>query len=150
MVDRKEQKFLAMSYMQYKEESQASDFQTKYLGKPARRDDIYLSNYQTDVFRTVQPELTPTELLGQGLMGLCGEAGECVDIFKKFLYQGHELDPEHLALELGDVLWYLTVAAKAIGYDLEDIMHMNVRKRRKRYPNGFDSELSQHRKEGDV
>lgn len=83
-------------------------------------------------------------------MGLNGEAGEAIDILKKHLYQGHELDREHLAKELGDVAWYLAVTADALGYTLEDILQMNVQKLRARYPDGFDSDRSVHRKEGDV
>lgn len=85
-----------------------------------------------------------------GLMGLNGEAGEAIDILKKHLFQGHELDCEHLAKELGDVAWYLAVTADALGYTLEEILTMNVEKLRARYPDGFDSDKSLHRKEGDV
>lgn len=38
-----------------------------------------------------------------------------------------------IALELGDALWYLTEAAVALGYSLEDVMEMNIKKLRKRY-----------------
>jgi NTP pyrophosphatase (non-canonical NTP hydrolase) len=69
---------------------------------------------------------------------------------KKHLFQGHALDKEHLAKELGDVSWYLAVTAAAIGYDLETIFRMNVEKLRKRYPDGFDPNRSQHRDAGDV
>ena len=85
-----------------------------------------------------------------GLMGLNGESGECIDILKKYLFQGHELDKEHLAKELGDVAWYLAVSADALGYPLELIFHMNVEKLRERYPDGFDPELSKHRKENNI
>lgn len=85
-----------------------------------------------------------------GLMGLNGEAGECIDILKKHLFQGHDLDKEHMAKELGDVAWYLAVSAEAIGYDLETIFQMNIDKLRARYPEGFDPELSRNRKSGDV
>ncbi len=48
-----------------------------------------------------------------GLMGLNGETGECIDILKKHLYQGHAFDSEHMAKkELGDVAWYLPSAQK--------------------------------------
>ena len=47
-------------------------------------------------------------------MGLCGESGEAIDIVKKWLAQGHELDREHLAKELGDIAWYLAEAATAL------------------------------------
>ena len=89
-------------------------------------------------------------MLLNGLIGLNGEAGECIDIYKKHLFQDHELDKDHLAKELGDVAWYLAVSASALGYDLEDIFRMNVEKLRARYPDGFDPELSKHRKENDI
>ena len=104
--------------------------------------------YQEEAMRTASGMYG--NLLQNGVMGLCGESGECVDLVKKYLFQGHELDKEHLAKELGDVAWYLAVTAEAIGYDLNTILQMNVKKLRDRYPNGFDEERSKHRKEGDV
>lgn len=104
--------------------------------------------YQEEAMRTADGMYG--DLLQNGVMGLCGEAGECIDIVKKHLFQGHELDKEHLAKELGDVAWYLAVTAEAIGYDLNTILQMNVKKLRDRYPNGFDEERSKHRKKGDV
>ena len=91
-----------------------------------------------------------TVRLLEGIMGLSGEAGEATDILKKVLFQGHMLDEEHVALELGDICWYLALAADAIGYDLETIMQMNIDKLKARYPNGFEVEKSVHRKEGDI
>lgn len=83
-------------------------------------------------------------------MGLNGEAGEVIDLLKKHLYQGHQLDVEHVAKELGDIAWYLAVSANAIGYDLEDVLQMNIDKLKSRYPEGFDSDLSVHRKTDDI
>ena len=68
-----------------------------------------------------------------------------IDIYQKCLFQGHELDRAHLAEELGDVAWYLAVAAKGLGYDLSDIFNMNIAKLRKRYPDGFDADKSVNR-----
>lgn len=86
-----------------------------------------------------------------GLMGLNGEAGEAIDLVKKCLFQGHdfEKEKEHLAKELGDVAWYLSLCADAIGYTLDDILKMNLEKLKKRYPNGFAYSDSILRKEGD-
>ena len=86
----------------------------------------------------------------EGLMGIAGEGGEASDILKKVLFQGHTLDREHIAKELGDVSWYVALAADAIGYDLETIFQMNIDKLRARYPNGFETDRSVHRKEGDI
>ena len=108
------------------------------------------NDYQQAALRTAPSELSPDRLLLNGLMGLNGEAGECIDILKKYLFQGHALDAEHMAKELGDVAWYLAVSAKAIGYDLETIMQMNVDKLKARYPDGFDTEHSLHRQKDDI
>ena len=91
-----------------------------------------------------------TVLLLNGVLGLGGESGECEDLVKKHLFQGHQLDVEHMAKELGDVAWYLAVTAYAIGYDLDDIFDMNVKKLLERYPNGFDAKRSLHRKASDI
>lgn len=108
------------------------------------------NDYQQAALRTVPGDLPPERLLLNGLMGLNGEAGEAIDILKKHLFQGHELDTEHMAKELGDVAWYLAVSANAIGYDLETIMQMNVDKLKARYPDGFDAEHSLHRNRDDI
>lgn len=52
-----------------------------------------------------------------------------------------------MAMELGDVCWYLALAADAIGFDLESVMQMNLEKLRARYPDGFDPERSVNRVE---
>ena len=109
-----------------------------------------INEYQQAALRTANKSLTPIEQLTNGLMGLNGEAGEAIDILKKHLFQGHELDSEHMAKELGDVAWYLAVSANAIGYDLETVMQMNVDKLKARYPDGFDAEHSLHRNKGDI
>lgn len=111
-----------------------------------------INEYQQEALRTAagMNHSNNDEILLNGVMDLCGESGGCVDIVKKYRFQGHELDNAHLAKELGDVAWYLAVAAYAIGYDLETVLQLNVDKLRKRYPNGFESERSLHRKEGDV
>ena len=90
------------------------------------------------------------DVLINGVMGLCGEAGEAIDIVKKHLAQGHELDREGLIKELGDVAWYLAETATALGIDLDEVLERNIDKLKKRYPEGFSAEKSQHRQAGDV
>lgn len=109
-----------------------------------------INEYQTEALRTASGMNQDVPMIVNGVLGLCGEAGECADMVKKHLFQGHELDTVHLAKELGDVAWYLAVAAYFIGYDLETVFQMNVDKLRSRYPNGFEAERSLHRQEGDV
>ena len=65
-----------------------------------------INEYQDLAMRTVNPELDKNQMLINSVMGLCGESGEAIDIVKKWLAQGHELDKEHLKKELGDIAWY--------------------------------------------
>ena len=60
-----------------------------------------INEYQKLAMTTLNPDLSEKEVLINGVMGLCGESGEAIDIVKKYLAQGHELDKEHLAKELG-------------------------------------------------
>lgn len=89
-------------------------------------------------------------MLLNGALGLGGESGEVEDIVKKFIFQGHPLDKAHIAKELGDVAWYLAVAAYSIGYTLEEVLQMNIDKLKERYPDGFDVDKSLHREAGDI
>lgn len=107
------------------------------------------NEYQKLAMTTLNPELDKKDVLINGVMGLCGESGEAIDIVKKYLAQGHELDTGHLAKELGDIAWYLAETATAIGYDLDDIFKMNIEKLKKRYPEGFSVNASINRQSGD-
>lgn len=109
-----------------------------------------INEYQTEALRTANGAVNDVPMIVNGVLGLCGEAGECADMVKKHIFQGHDLYREHLAKELGDVAWYLAVSAHSIGYDLETVFQMNVDKLRKRYPDGFDAERSLNRQKGDV
>ena len=106
-----------------------------------------INEYQKLAMTTLNPALSEKDILIIGVMGLCGESGEAIDIVKKWLAQGHELDKEKLAKELGDICWYLAETATALGLSLEDIMEANIEKLRKRYPEGFDTERSVNRTE---
>ena len=106
-----------------------------------------INEYQRLAMTTLNPELSKQDILINGVMGLCGESGEAIDIVKKWLAQGHDLDKEKLAKELGDIAWYLAETATALDLSLEDIFAANIEKLRKRFPEGFDAERSIHRTE---
>lgn len=109
-----------------------------------------INEYQKLAMTTLNPALSQKDVLINSVMGLCGESGEAIDIVKKWLAQGHELDKEHLAKELGDIAWYLAEAATALDLNLEDILEANIEKLKKRYPEGFDIHRSLERNEKDI
>lgn len=103
------------------------------------------NEYQAQAMRWLNPALSEKGTLINGVMGLCGESGEVIDLVKKHLSQGHPLDREALAKELGDVAWYLAETAYVLGYPLEEIFRMNLEKLSARYPDGFSTERLLHR-----
>lgn len=111
---------------------------------------MQVNEYQKAAMATLNPALDKKDVLINSVMGLCGESGEAIDIVKKWLMQGHELDREHLARELGDVAWYLAEAATALDIPLEAVFQGNLDKLRQRFPNGFDTGALVNRKEGDL
>ena len=82
-------------------------------------------------------------------VGMNAEAGEFLEIIKKMLFQGkpwNQDNKEHLIIELGDVMWYITQACIALGVSLDEVISGNVDKLMKRYPGGnFDVYYSENR-----
>lgn len=106
-----------------------------------------INEYQKLAMTTLNPELDKKDILINGVMGLCGESGEVIDIVKKHLAQGHELDREKIIKELGDVAWYMAEIATVLDVELEEVLTLNIEKLKKRYPEGFSTEKSLNREE---
>ena len=87
-------------------------------------------------------------------VGLAAESGEFLEIVKKMVFQGKPWDEhnrKHLIIELGDVMWYVMQACKALDVSIEEVVAGNVDKLKKRYPGGeFNVYQSENRKEGDL
>ena len=104
-----------------------------------------VNEYQKEAMTLLNPDIAAKDVLLNALMGLCGESGEAIDLMKKHLFQGHELDREKLIKELGDIAWYLAEAATGLNMDLSEVLQRNLDKLHVRYPQGFDSSRSQLR-----
>lgn len=65
-------------------------------------------------------------------LGLNGEAGEVAEKIKKIIRDKGgvvtELEKADLISELGDVLWYTTMIAHALGYSLKNVAASNIYK----------------------
>jgi len=106
-----------------------------------------INEYQQLAMTTLNKEMSKKDMLINGVMGLCGESGEAIDIVKKHLAQGHELDREKLIKELGDIAWYLAEMATVLDIELEEVLERNIEKLKKRYPEGFDKSKSINRED---
>lgn len=86
--------------------------------------------------------------------GLSAEAGEYKEIVKKILYQGKDLNEDsiyHMKRELGDCIFYWTMACSALNVDPYEAIEENIKKLEARYPGGkFSITHSEHRKVGDL
>ena len=66
--------------------------------------------------------------LQHALMGIASEGGELADAVKRHLFYGTPLDMTNLKEESGDLLWYLQVLAKAMGFTLIEAADTNEAK----------------------
>lgn len=103
---------------------------------------------QTNSF-ALYPKEDPLISLSYLTLGLTGESGEVAEVLKKLIRKRVPIseilskDPEavhddhvelrqktreHLASEMGDVLWYLAQLAEQCGFSLQDIAHANILK----------------------
>lgn len=105
-----------------------------------------IQEYQEKSKRTLNKDLNSTELLTNMGFGIAGEGGEVVDILKKHLFHGHDLDKLHLIEELGDVMFYIVNLCNVLNIDMGEVLYMNYSKLLKLYPEGFDSDASINRK----
>lgn len=107
------------------------------------------NEYQVLAARTINKNLSKKEQGKHALHGMVGEIGELHSIYQK-KYQGHEFDEVHAKKELGDLMWFIAEYCTAHNWDLDDIMTMNINKLKARFPDGFETDKSLNRKEGDI
>ena len=107
------------------------------------------NGYQKLAARTINTNLESPAHEYHALHGMVGEIGELHSLYQK-TFQGHEFDEEHAKKELGDLMWFIAEYCTAKGWDLDEIMILNIQKLMARYPDGFDCEHSLHRAKGDI
>jgi NTP pyrophosphatase (non-canonical NTP hydrolase) len=94
------------------------------------------------------------ERLLTAAVGINAEGGEFMEIVKKMIFQGkpwNDDNKNHLKIELGDVMWYVTQACIALDVSIDEIVASNVNKLMRRYPEGyFDPYYSENREVGDL
>ena len=96
------------------------------------------------------PKWNEPQRLLTGAIGICSEGGELLDIVKKLLFQGKQPTAElrvKLKNELGDVMWYAQQIMIAMNWTLEEVLAENTKKLSGRYPDGFETEKFENRKD---
>ena len=95
-----------------------------------------LSAFQREASKTSQLQLGGPHGAIASMLGLAGETGSILSVYKKYLRDGIDLaaNREFLREELGDLLWYVAALATACGLDLDDVATTNLMRVRERYP----------------
>lgn len=118
-----------------------------------RTDEVH--QYVRNAMKTLAPEVAADEMLStlNATTGLASETGEINEIIKKRYFHGHPRTPEvdiHMKKEIGDLMWYVALICVSQGFDLSEILDMNIAKLKARYPEGFSTERSMNRKTDDI
>ena len=117
----------------------------EHLKQVVDSDGITANDYQRAAMRTDNKSQTEEERMLDALFGLCGEAGEVMDAYKKYRFQGHESYKDEMIIECSDLLWYAAKLADVLGVTLGEVMERNIEKLKKRFPDGFSKERSVNR-----
>lgn len=107
-----------------------------------------LHDYEVAALRTAK-DLGSTESdLLHAALGIASEGGEFISEVKRVSIYGKAVTVEmneHMVEELGDLLWYIAVAARGLGVSLEDIAQHNIAKLACRYPEKYSDLLAESR-----
>lgn len=72
-------------------------------------------------------------------MGLSTEAGEILDLVKKYAFYNKFIDIKYIEEELGDVYWYLALLMDAMNINPYLVMEANIAKLKSRYGEKFNA-----------
>lgn len=78
-------------------------------------------------------------------MGVSTEANEILDVMKKNIFYGKEVDIVNVKEKIGDIFWYIAIACRELNLDLESILDLNINKLKTRYPDKFTQEKALNR-----
>lgn len=78
-------------------------------------------------------------------IGIHTEGAEIADQLKRHVFYGTPLDEVNIKEEIGDLLWYVQLAAKTCNFTLEEAMDVNILKLRQRYGSQFSRDAAVNR-----
>ena len=112
-----------------------------------------INNYQLKASRTMPTLGTLSEDSIHMVLGMQTEAAEIADVYKKALAYKKPIDFVNVKEELGDLMWYIANMCNIHGWNLEDVLDVNIAKLEARYPEKFTEENALNRnleKERDI
>jgi NTP pyrophosphatase (non-canonical NTP hydrolase) len=105
---------------------------------------VNFNEYQAAALRTA-PQQEQLAGLVHACEGFFTEGGECMTEVKRMHQYGKAMTPEihqHIVEEVGDLLWYVALAAEHLGVSLHSIAQQNIAKLTLRFPDKFSGEAA--------
>ncbi len=98
-----------------------------------KNEEIMMNNVNSYQQEAIKTAIYPKDMaIIYPLIGLSGEVGEVAEKIKKVIRDKNSdfdfNDRTEIAKELGDVMWYIANLANDLGYNLEEILYLNVEK----------------------
>ena len=103
-----------------------------------------LNEYMSLALRTAKHQ-DDLDMLIHAALGLSGEAGEFADAVKRYVVYENPLRHENAVEELGDLLWYVALAAHALNVTLDDVADYNIAKLKLRFPQQYSDAFASGR-----
>lgn len=111
-----------------------------------------LEKNQAILFALVQRLMqSPTQLsqedtdLFHAALGVGSEAGEVMQEFITSLVEWRPVDKVNMKEEVGDILWYLAIICRRLGFSFDEAMEANIAKLAARYPEKFNCDAAVNR-----
>lgn len=104
-----------------------------------------LNDYQQLAARTAKAMPTLELDLTHAALGMTTETGEFADVVKRALIYERPLEEGHLQNmkeELGDLMWYVALAATKLNIPLSEICADNIAKLARRYPEKYTNQAA--------
>lgn len=83
--------------------------------------------------------------LEHAMYGLVTESGEFTDAIKRAKIYGKPLDKVNAKEEIGDILWYVSLALADLGVSYEEVFEVNIAKLKARFPDKYSDEKALNR-----
>jgi len=108
-------------------------------------DEYQTTAWKTAIFPGVTTDVTtmdnhPHPQWYYPVLGLCGEAGETAEKFKKIIRDKNSIideeDKKQIEKELGDILWYMSAICSLLEMKLSDVAKNNLEKLNSRMERG--------------
>jgi len=85
------------------------------------------------------------EVMLHAMMGIGTEAGELLEAYMKYKYEGKELDIVNIEEELADIFWYISIILREFDLDFHQLLQNNIDKLKARYGDKFSEECANNR-----